>query len=119
MLFIQWLVFGETKQLSLKNKYRIYLGVGFADTLDPNDRCHCSKWFIRYEPTTGCLNGTRWAIRESRESRTETAIVPFTRIVHVFTIQCGEKSARETQWGTSGFGRLGPSAQKMANQQEE
>ena len=68
MLFIQWLVFGETKQLSLKNKYRIYLGVGFADTLDPNDRCHCSKWFTRYEPTTGCLNGTRWAIRDCDSS---------------------------------------------------
>ena len=57
----------------------------------------------------------------ARDGPSETAIVPFTRIVHVFTIQCGEKSVRETGsiWGRSGFGRLGPSAQKMANQQEE
>ena len=46
-------------------KYYFYLvGIVIADVLDRNHPCYCQKWVKRYEPSLGCLNGTRWVIND-------------------------------------------------------
>jgi len=32
--------------------------------MDPNNPCYCARWYERYEPSSGCLNGTRWVIQD-------------------------------------------------------
>ena len=39
------------------------IGIVIADVQDPNHPCYCGKWLKRYEPSSGCLNGTRWVIQ--------------------------------------------------------
>ena len=62
MLFKKIFIFGETaKYIQL---FYFFVGIVLADVLDSNHPCYCPKWSKRYEPSMGCLNGTRWVIQD-------------------------------------------------------
>ena len=60
-MLLNLLIFG--KKTYFKN-YFYLVGIVFANMLDRSHRCYCPKLSTRYEPSTGCLNGTRWVIQE-------------------------------------------------------
>ena len=45
-------------------RYLYLIGIVIADVLDQNHPCYCARWLERYEPSSGCLNGTRWVIQD-------------------------------------------------------
>ena len=60
-MLLNLLIFGKKTYFK---KYFHFVGIVFANMFDRSHRCYCPKLFTRYEPSAGCLNGTRWVIQE-------------------------------------------------------